>query len=105
VKYLNSLFYDRGGFSEGVMPIYEYKASGSAHCELCQNKFEVRQGIDDEPLKKCPKCGAEVKKLFSLPFLCLKESLSLEESFATHTEEEAEEMGLEEGFAEDEIWD
>ena len=87
------------------MPIYEYKAIGKTHCELCKDRFEVRQGINDEPLKKCPKCGAEVRKLFSLPFLCLKESLSEEGTFATHTEEEAEEMGLEEGFAPDQIWD
>jgi hypothetical protein len=35
----------------------------------------------------------------------LKESLSQKETFATHTEEEADELGLEEGFAEDQIWD
>ena len=90
---------------EGVMPIYEYKATGNTYCELCKDRFEVRQGMNDEPLKKCPKCGAEVKKLFSLPFICLKESLSQRETFATHTEEEADELGLEEDFAEDEIWD
>ena len=87
------------------MPIYEYQAIGHTRCELCKDKFEVRQGINDEPLKKCPKCGAEVKKLFSRPFILLKESLSEEETFATHTEEEADELGLEEGFAEDQIWD
>jgi putative FmdB family regulatory protein len=87
------------------MPIYEYKASGSAQCELCQNKFEVRQGINDEPLKACPKCGSEVRRLFSRPFLCLKEPLGLEETFATHTEEGADESGLEGGFAEDEVWE
>jgi putative FmdB family regulatory protein len=87
------------------MPIYEYKATGEAHCELCKDRFEVRQKLADEPLKKCPKCGAEVRKLFSRPFLCLKEPLSLEETFATHTEEEADELGLEEGFAEDQIWE
>ena len=87
------------------MPIYEYKASGSAYCELCHNKFEVRQGINDEPLKTCPRCGSEVRRLFSRPFLCLKEPLSLKETFATHTEEEADELGLEGGFAEDEVWE
>ncbi|OIP26824.1 MAG: hypothetical protein CO103_08780 [Chloroflexi bacterium CG_4_9_14_3_um_filter_45_9] len=87
------------------MPIYEYKAIGNAHCQLCKDRFEVRQGINDELLKRCPQCGAEVRKLFSRPFLCLKESLNLEETFDTHTEEEADELGLEEGFAEDQIWD
>ena len=87
------------------MPIYEYKVVGNTHCELCKNKFEVRQGINDEPLRACPKCGAEVRKLFSRPFLCLKESLSQEETFATHTEEEADELGVEGSLAEDEVWD
>ena len=87
------------------MPIYEYKAIGDIHCDLCKDRFEVRQGINDEPLRRCPKCGVEVKKLFSRPFLCLKESLSQEETFATHPEEEAGELGLEEGFAEDQIWE
>ena len=87
------------------MPIYEYKAAGEAHCKLCKGRFEVRQGINDEPLSRCPKCGAEVKKLFSRPFLCLKEPLSQEETFDRYTGEEADELGLEGGFAEDEIWE
>jgi len=87
------------------MPIYEYKAVGVACCELCENRFEVRQGINDDPLTRCPRCGAEIKKLISRSFLCLKESLSEEETFAAHTAEEADESGLEEGFAEDQIWD
>ena len=87
------------------MPIYEYKAISNTHCELCKDKFEVRQGINDEPLKQCPKCGSEVRRLFSRPFLYLKEPLSQKETFATHTEEEADKLGLEESFAEDQIWD
>ncbi len=87
------------------MPIYEYKATGNAHCNLCKDKFEVRQGMNDEPLKSCPKCGSEVSRLFSPPFLCRKESLSEEEGFDRYAEEEADELGLEEGFAEDEDWE
>ena len=87
------------------MPIYEYKATGKAHCKLCKDKFEVRQGMNDEPLKSCPECGSEVMRLFSLPFLCLKESLGQEETFAPHAEEAADELGLDEGFAEDEVWE
>lgn len=52
-----------------------------------------------------PQIGSEVRRLFSRPFLRLKEPLSLEETFATHTEEEADELGLEEGFAKDQIWE
>jgi putative FmdB family regulatory protein len=87
------------------MPIYEYKATGKAHCSLCKGKFEVRQGMNDEPLKSCPNCGSEVSRLFSAPFLCLKESLSEEEGFDRDMEEEADELGLDEGFAEDEDWE
>lgn len=86
------------------MPIYEYKAVGDNHCELCQNKFELMQGINDEPLERCPECGAEVRRLLSRPFISLKGPLS-SETFATDTEEEADELGVEEDFAEDEDWE
>lgn len=33
------------------MPTYEYE------CGACGHTFEEFQGIKDEPLKKCPKCG------------------------------------------------
>ena len=84
------------------MPIYEYKATGKAHCKLCRGKFEVRQGMNDEPLRSCPNCGSEVSRVFSPPFLRLKESLIGEETFDRYAEEEVDELGLEEGFAEDE---
>ena len=87
------------------MPIYEYQATGRAYCGLCKNKFEVRQGMSEEPLKKCPECGARIRKLFSRPFILLKEPLSLEDTFDTYTDEEADEFSLEGGFAEDQIWD
>jgi putative FmdB family regulatory protein len=87
------------------VPIYEYKAIGDISCKLCKDRFEVRQGINDEPLSRCPKCGAEVGRLFSRPFLCRRESLSEEGTFDRYAEEEADELGLEGGFAEDEIWE
>lgn len=87
------------------MPIYEYQATGDIHCDLCKDRFEVKQRIDDAPLQRCPRCGAEVKRLVSLPFLCLKQSPSSEETLATYPEGEADELGSEEGFDEDEIWD
>ncbi|MFA6217373.1 MAG: FmdB family zinc ribbon protein [Candidatus Omnitrophota bacterium] len=40
------------------MPTYEYE------CSQC-GKFEQSQSMNDEPLKKCPKCGKKVKKLIS----------------------------------------
>ena len=86
------------------MPIYEYKSKNGAHCKLCKNKFEVRQGINDEPLKRCPECGAEIRRLFSRPFLWRKESLS-QEGPLNYMEDEADELGLEEDLAEDEVWE
>src|SRR6516225_4005781 len=33
------------------MPTYEY------HCDACEHNFDEFQSINDQPLKKCPKCG------------------------------------------------
>ncbi|MBN2119808.1 MAG: zinc ribbon domain-containing protein [Candidatus Omnitrophica bacterium] len=41
------------------MPIYEYL------CEFCGYKFEKSQRMSEEPLKECPHCGKEVKRLIS----------------------------------------
>jgi putative FmdB family regulatory protein len=46
------------------MPTYEYRASEGG-CEYCREVFEMRQTIRSKPLKKCPKCGAPVKRLIS----------------------------------------
>jgi putative FmdB family regulatory protein len=89
---------------EDKMPIYEYKAVDGAHCRLCKGRFEVRQGMNDEPLKRCPECGSEIRKLFSRPFLGRKESFSHEGPF-NYMEDEADELGLEEDLAEDEVWE
>lgn len=87
------------------MPIYEYRASGSEGCDLCRTRFEVRQRMEEAPLAACPRCGAAVRRLFSRHLIVFSEPLPLEETFATHTEEEADQLGLEGGFAEDEIWE
>jgi len=87
------------------MPIYEYKSKNGAHCRLCKGRFEVRHGINDEPLKRCPECGAEIRRLFSRPFLFRKESISEEGPFSRYMEDEADELGLEEDLAEDEVWE
>ncbi len=87
------------------MPIYEYKATGPSSCDLCKAKFEVRQGINGKPLTACPQCKAPVKRLFSLNFIATTEPLALGETFDTHTAEEADKLGLEGGFADDQIWD
>jgi len=39
------------------MPTYEYE------CKKCGHNFEAFQSMSDEPLKKCQKCGKEVRRL------------------------------------------
>jgi len=41
------------------MPTYVYK------CNNCDDIFEVFQKISDEPLKRCPVCNGELKRLIS----------------------------------------
>ncbi|MCW5937877.1 MAG: zinc ribbon domain-containing protein [Fimbriimonadaceae bacterium] len=46
------------------MPIYEYEHLHD-ECELAGTRFEVIQSVNDPPLKFCPACGLEVKRLVS----------------------------------------
>ena len=39
------------------MPTYEYE------CKTCSHKFEVIQSISSDPVKVCPECGKEVRRL------------------------------------------
>jgi len=39
------------------MPTYEYE------CKNCGHGFEVFQSMSDPPLKDCPECGKEVRRL------------------------------------------
>ncbi len=39
------------------MPLYEYE------CGACRNKFERRQGYNDEPISVCPSCGGKCRRL------------------------------------------
>lgn len=39
------------------MPTYEYK------CKKCGITFELFQKMSDDPIKICPECGGEVKRL------------------------------------------
>ena len=87
------------------MPLYEYRSTSASNCPLCKARFEVMQGISDEPLDKCPKCDATVEKVFSRNFFAVIDSLSQEESFASYTEGEADNLGLSGGFAGDQIWE
>ena len=40
-----------------TMPTYEYE------CKSCGHGFEVFQAMSDPPLKDCPQCGKEVRRL------------------------------------------
>jgi putative FmdB family regulatory protein len=39
------------------MPIYEYE------CLECGERFELRQSVKDEPVKKCVKCGGGARRV------------------------------------------
>ncbi|MDR2663366.1 MAG: zinc ribbon domain-containing protein, partial [Treponema sp.] len=39
------------------MPTYEYE------CKSCGHSFEVFQSISEEPIKECPECGREVRRI------------------------------------------
>lgn len=41
------------------MPTYEYK------CGKCFFTFERFQGITDDPVKECPRCGSSVRRVIS----------------------------------------
>ncbi len=41
------------------MPTYTYQ------CHSCGKIFEKEQKISEEPLKKCPYCGGQVKRLIT----------------------------------------
>jgi putative FmdB family regulatory protein len=41
------------------MPIYEYG------CKSCGHTFEVSQSMKDDPLKICPQCGKEIRRLIT----------------------------------------
>ncbi|HEX2025689.1 MAG TPA: FmdB family zinc ribbon protein [Actinomycetota bacterium] len=40
------------------MPTYEYR------CTSCENRFEVFQRIDEDPLRVCERCGGPLRKVF-----------------------------------------
>ncbi|HSP13932.1 MAG TPA: FmdB family zinc ribbon protein [Thermoanaerobaculia bacterium] len=50
------------------MPLYEYA------CQKCGERTEIIQKISDPPSTHCPKCGGEMRKLFSSPAIQFKGS-------------------------------
>ena len=41
------------------MPTYEYE------CKSCGHNFEAFQSMSDDPLKDCPQCGKEIRRLIN----------------------------------------
>lgn len=39
------------------MPLYEYQCRPHSH------RFEVRHGINEQPITSCPECGGEVRRV------------------------------------------
>lgn len=49
------------------MPIYEYETLEPGEtCEKCVSRFEIIQGINEEPLSSCTHCGKGVRKVISM---------------------------------------
>ena len=40
------------------MPIYEYE------CRDCHQRFDKLQSFNDEPIRVCPHCGGETRRVF-----------------------------------------
>ena len=41
------------------MPLYAYR------CNDCGHEFEARQRMIEDPLKECPTCGGEVRRVIN----------------------------------------
>ncbi len=50
------------------MPVYEYQ------CRACGERFDLKQSFSDEPIKVCPKCGGETRRVLHPPGIVFKGS-------------------------------
>jgi putative FmdB family regulatory protein len=50
------------------MPTYEYE------CLACRQRFERKQSFSEEPVKVCPACGGEVRRVLHAPGIVFKGS-------------------------------
>ena len=69
------------------MPIYEYQ------CKECSERHEIIQKFSDAPLTHCPKCGGEMKKLFSSPAIQFKGSGFYKTDYASGSGSKSESKG------------
>jgi putative FmdB family regulatory protein len=63
------------------MPIYEYAAVDKG-CAYCAARFELLQKLRDDPLTRCPECGAAVIRVISAPSVAVGGAHLLKESHA-----------------------
>jgi len=63
------------------VPIYEYEPD-DRECLICDGRVEAMQGINDEPLKYCPTCGLEVRRVVSRASFKLQQSTNPEKAAA-----------------------
>jgi len=94
------------------MPIYEYRAISDG-CDYCRRWFEILQKMNADPLDKCPKCQAPVRRVPSRFRACVVETpdeVAQTESkiqnyerdgMWSHAAEMADKAGLEERARED----
>jgi putative FmdB family regulatory protein len=47
-----------------AMPVYEYEPD-DRDCFMCEGRVQALQGIHEEPLKHCPWCGLDVRRVIS----------------------------------------
>jgi len=46
------------------VPVYEYE------CDICQSRFERKQGFDAEPVAMCPECQGKARRVInSIPVI------------------------------------
>lgn len=51
-----------------MVPLHEYVARNPEKgCDLCKRPFEHLDRTAEEVLRRCPRCGAPVRKLISPP--------------------------------------
>ncbi|MDR3388469.1 MAG: zinc ribbon domain-containing protein [Rudaea sp.] len=61
------------------MPIYEYAATGKG-CPHCEAHFDVLQKLAEQPLARCPQCGAGVVRVIGAPSVAMGSAHVLKES-------------------------
>jgi putative FmdB family regulatory protein len=61
------------------VPLYEYE------CVKCKERVEIIQKFSDPPYSICPKCGGDMKKLFSSPAIQFKGSGFYKTDYASGT--------------------